>query len=857
MQKLKNFISAIVAFSLTASMFASVSFASVASDVKGTEYETEANVLGALNIMVGDADTGNFRPSDPIKRSEVTKVGVAVVGLSSAADSSQNSKSPYSDMNSAHWANGFVNIASAQGLVIGDDTGSFRPDDQIKYSEAVAILVRALGYEPQADSKGGYPSGYVVTASNIGLTKGVKGTADSLISRGDVARLAYNALTIKLMEQTGFGGEPNYEVVDKTLLKDKLDVEIVTGKVNALGSSVLDGSATLDKNEMKIGDKIYNVGDADVRTVLGFEVDAYISNASSKKQQKVLTVIPSEGKNNVLTVGSSNIDKIINESETKELHYHTDDNTSKVSKAIVEANAHIMYNGKSASSEKFSMIDSGSIILLDSDGNKKYDIVFVNEVVNYVVDNVYPASNKITDKYNNGTLELDMDDTDKNIIIEKAGGKIELSDLIEWDVITLTISEDKNLIYGNVVSNPITGKVTESDGKHVYIDSEKYEIAANYPYTIELNTEGTFYLDYEGKIAAFDGKTAKSSNYAYLEDLSVSTGMDKALKLKLFTKDGKLEILESGEKIKVNSTSGLSPEKALSAIGEKGQLITFETNSKGLVTRINTSTASHDIDEDSFIMNMKESGVQYKAASSKLLGSELNVTVGSDTIIFDIPANGNTSDYAIRDKSIFADGGLYDVAVFDVTENYRAGVIVVTNSTAKTDEASEIAVIDKITTSKNEDDDTVYKIYAMSGGKEITLIAEDESLIKKSGGSRLAQGDIVQFRTGSGGKVDAITVLLDITSKETEVKTSHSDNLTTVYGRITKKFTDSINVQVGEAKAENYDFANAVIYVYDSSLTKKNITVGDAADLMSYENDGGRVFMRIYKDEVKEIVVIK
>ena len=89
------------------------------------------------------------------------------------------------------------------------------------------------------------------------------------------------------------------------------------------------------------------------------------------------------------------------------------------------------------------------------------------------------------------------------------------------------------------------------------------------------------------------------------------------------------------------------------------------------------------------------------------------------------------------------------------------------------------------------------------------------------------------------------------------MKTQHSDNLTTIYGRIIKKFSDSINVQVGDSKAENYDFSNATIYVYDSELTRKNITIGDASDLQSYENDGGRVFMRIYKDEVKEIVVVK
>ena len=215
MFKFRRLISSVVALSMTAIMCATTAFAAIPSDVEGTKYEEAADVLGALEIMVGDAQTGNFRPDDAIIRSEVTKVGVAVMGLLDVAQNS-NYATKYPDVVSNHWANGFINVATDQGLVEGDDVGTFRPDQQIKYSEAVAILVRALGYAPQAEAKGGYPSGYLVTASNIGLTKGVSATADQLISRGAVAQMAFNALTINLMEQTGFGSDINYEVVDKT-----------------------------------------------------------------------------------------------------------------------------------------------------------------------------------------------------------------------------------------------------------------------------------------------------------------------------------------------------------------------------------------------------------------------------------------------------------------------------------------------------------------------------------------------------------------------------------------------------------------------------------------------------------------
>jgi len=45
--------------------------------------------------------------------------------------------------------------------------------------------------------------------------------------------------------------------------------------------------------------------------------------------------------------------------------------------------------------------------------------------------------------------------------------------------------------------------------------------------------------------------------------------------------------------------------------------------------------------------------------------------------------------------------------------------------------------------------------------------------------------------------------------------------------------------------------------VYDKALSKNKIKTGDTSDIERYDNDGGKIFMRIFKDEVKEIVVIK
>ena len=856
MYKFKKLISALAIAAVTATMFTSASFAAIPSDAVGTDVETQATVLGGLEIMVGDAGTGTFRPGDPIIRSEVAKVGVALMGLSQVADSSSD-VSFYPDVDASHWANGFINVATAQKLVIGDDTGTFRPDDQIKYSEAVAILVRALGYEPQVKNKGGYPAGYISVASSIGLTKGVSGSSDKLISRGDVAKLAYNALDIKLMEQVGFGSNIDYHITDKTLLEEKLDTLLVTGKVEAVGSSTLDGSEGVDRGEIKISGKVYKTGKADVRNLLGFAVDAYVSNQKGKTRSLV-AVVPTEGENRVLSVAADDIDSIEKGSSSVTLRYFEDADTHKKSaKATILADAHIIYNGMGASPDKLTVIPSGSVILLDSDNDKTYDVVFVNETQNYVVDEIFDKSQKITDKYNLPALELDTDDDKKTVIIEMDNKAVGVEDLKEWDVITVTKSEKEDLVYGIVTRNSVTGKIGEKDKSHVYVDGKKLKVSTNYTEGLSLGDKGTFYLDFEGKIAAFDSESSKSSNYAYLIKAAMSGNMDKELKLKVFTKDGKIEVLTGASKISVNSASSVSASEALGKIGEGEMLITFETNSKGEVSKINTSKSSQSIDENSFVMNLEEKDVVYRAASSKLVASDISITVGADTLIFELPESGTQSDWAVRSKSVFADGGLYDVKVYDVSENYKAGVIIITNSVSKIDDASALAVIKSVTTTKDDDGETVHKVYVLSEGKEITLMSKDDKIFIKEDGSMVKEGDVIQYRTSVSGKVDSVKVIFEAHEIDGEFKEKVSDDLTFIYGKITKKFSDSVNVSVSGGKTENYGFDEISVYVYDSGLRKDKVSLGDKSDIQTYENDGSRVLLKVYKDIVSEIVVIK
>lgn len=857
MFKCKKLIASVLTSIMTFSMTAAISLAAIPSDVANTKYEEAAEVLGVLNVMVGD-DTGAFRPDDAIIRSEVAKVGVAISGLTEVANVTSGI-TRYPDVADGHWATGFINVATEQKMVVGDTTGTFRPDDKITYAEAVTILVRALGYEPQAQAKGGYPTGYLVTASDIGLTKGVTGTHNKAITRGDVARLAYNALTIKMMEQTGFGNDINYEVVDKTLLKDKLNVEKITDQVMAVGSASLDNASNLKKNQILIGEEVYETGSADVRQVLGFTVDAYIN-----EDGELLLARPASGKNTSVTVPAENIAEITNTESKKELQYWVDlENDKKPTKEAIDKDATILYNGKAGNTEDFKVIESGSITLLDTDTNGSHDVVFVNETVNYVVEEIVETSHKIVDKYGQKTLIADPEDDSLTFVLVKGTERIELSDLKEWDVITTTQSRDGDLVYAEVCNESVTGKITRKSKDTFYINGKGYKVAKNYPNAVNLEDEGTFYLDVEGKIAAVDSETAVSTNYAYLVDGKVSTGMDEYLEIKVFDKNGKTAIYKSDSKIKVNGTSGLTPEEALTAIkgeAEKvgGQLITFELNSDDEVKEITTATSTSSIDEGKFTMNMQENDVTYNSTSGKLMGSAMSVTVDKNTVVFDIPAGKtDSSDFAIRNSDFFVDGDKYDVLVFDVTEDRRAGAVIVTNSTGIANEESAIAIVDEITQGRNDDGEDVEYLYAYQDGKKIELSTTETGILVK-GDKALEKGDVIQIKTNAAGEIEGITLLFDISTKDTEAEVKVSDKTTTYYGKVVKKFSSSFNMQVEDGKVHNFNIGDADVYEVDTAKSRNQITVADAGDIQKYDDlDPSRVFVRVYDNVVQEIIIIK
>ncbi len=846
----------------------------LAPDIAGTQYEEAAELLGALGIMVGDAGTGAFRPNDSIIRSEMAKVAVYSVGLEDIAQSSAGT-TRFPDVPAGHWATGAINVADQQGMVIGDDVGTFRPDDKVLLQEAATIMVRAMGYEPMAEDRGGYPTGYLYVASSNQLFRGISGSATQPATRGDIAQLIFNALTVNLMEQTGFGTNVSYEVVDKTLLYDRLNVEKGYGQVTATVETALDGGSTTDRERIMIDNKMYLEGESNAKQLLGYNVLYYARLDKTTDERTLINVRPQENKNKVINANADDIVSVTGETgEARTFEYWESQDDRRTKTATIAADAVYIYNGKYKTGVANEALKptAGNVTLLDADTNGIYEIAFVNHFTNLVVDTVSTVTGRVTDKYMNGSLVFDENQDTVIYTLVKNGNEIGVQDLKEWNVISYTISDDRELIKGYVSDASINGMVTEStsQGYRIGESRELYKKAASYPGTIELRDRGTFYLDAENKIAAVNenatvGTENQQTKYGYLVGAAMNDTFETTAQFKLFTMTGETQILTSTNKMRLDDQYGIEPSVVVDTLlGGSGtltpQMIVYETNASGNISAIdlaadNTASGAPNVGE--FTLNIRRDDMVYKSASSKLD----NVSIAEDTIIFDIPADAgtDTDKYSIRTKATLSNETAYDAIIYDLQENYQARVVVITSSVGVTAPESPILVVDQIAATQNQDYEDTDRLYGWQNGKEVDILAADKSVLRKDEGgiTPLSKGDIIQYRLNADGEIDSINLLFDSRAKTSEFITEVTTDLTTVYGRVTKKFAGSINMTINGA-IHNFATGDALVYLYDSTRPKADIQVVSPADIEIYEEGNeARLFVKIFDDVVQEMVIIK
>ncbi len=166
--------------------------------------ETQRNErLKNYGIMVGD-ENGNFNPYQCLTRAELTKIMV-VMSNPDFESSSIYTEQSFSDVSSEHWAYPYIEYAKANGIIDGYGDGTFKPENDVTIEELLKMTVCLLGYEPMAETTGGYPAGYIKTAKRLGLDDFINVDYGSYAIRTETADVINKALDVPLMAQSESG----------------------------------------------------------------------------------------------------------------------------------------------------------------------------------------------------------------------------------------------------------------------------------------------------------------------------------------------------------------------------------------------------------------------------------------------------------------------------------------------------------------------------------------------------------------------------------------------------------------------------------------------------------------------------
>lgn len=756
--------------------------------------------LQSLGIMVGD-ENGNMELEQPVTRAEFTAIVIRLMGMEDVTALSV-ADGKFSDVPESYWAAGHINLLSGLRVIEGTSATTFEPEANITVEAACKILVNTLGYSTPANAKGGFPTGYMMQASEIGLLKNI-GQTQIPLTRGEIARLVYNALDIDMMVLSASGSDARYEVsFGKTLRNDLTDKSAgnlmkMTGIVTAtVDTWLLAPNASITKDQIEVNGKIYEAKDPSFKKYIGQWVDFFVYEDENTGRE-IIQDMQANVRNQVWSV---DVNSLRDASGTK-VSYYIEGTSGSYEQLSVNTDTQYVLNNRSQvtwTAENLLDLDHGSLTFIDNDNDDVIEIVLVKSHNSVIVEDV--MENNWTVYFKDGfmvggrkDLELDPEDDDKIVTLTDAEGNAISPEIIKKDDVLsiFTAGEGKNT---EVVhsSKQVKGNITEVNDETITIGEETFSCEDKAILeTAVVGQEVCAYINYLDEIVYIEKEQA--DNYAYILETSAGQAITANYQIRVLIPDtlaekteevenesggantsiskiacknkavGVLDIADraSVTRLKPNADGNmvLVTEKISKSIlaGLKGSVIAYKTNAQGKINEITFPQAINTYDKKYYN--------SYERTFGKSSGGAFGVNEKTMTICIPDPAqnsNPTENDYMVNVE--MNNGQEYTVTGYDVNDDtHTADLIVVTmnmkagNPGAVTT-SSKVGFVNKISETSNENGDIIRKITMLTEGKESEFLVS-EDITDQSQFNKVQNGDLISYSLDVRDRIDAVKVL--------------------------------------------------------------------------------------------------
>ena len=885
MKNLKKIAALVIVLALALS---TVSFAAFTDVKEDASYNEAVTVMSALGLLKGYED-GSFGPDKTITRAEFAAVVVRMLGMEAAAAGAATATN-FADVPATHWAAGYVKIANQKEIISGYGDGNFGPDAEVTYEQAIKMLVCALGYAPMfADVKDAYPTSYMAQANTLGMTVGAPGKIGDKATRATVARLVYNALDDKIMEQISFGSEKEYGIptLYSTPLAQYLKVAKVDATVAPVGFDVegaakvtlanveYQGAANGSMYGGEYRDILINDGEYDAVEGLvipkGYTVTAFVDY--NEDDMVVLAVVPKAGKNEVLELTATQMEDgtvtwgtagTTPTNGTLEYYKTSSSETSRTEQVKVDGNVVIYVNQNTEAEADTSIIDTyyadgkiPTMTLINNDNDAAYDVIIVTQYVAGVVEEIYDADFGV--ETTAGSFYFDEEDEDTTFSIADANGKeLQFADIKVGDILNVFESTDAsgNSYFEYVVSaDKVEGTVTEIDGNgKVYIGGTEYKDPDS---LVKAGDKGIFFVDICGVILDKELDVSSRTFGIFYNAYDDVNGADTEAKVTIFTKDGKFENFTFAKNVDVNGTNKVkatdldTAAKVQALVGSNPGVVMYAANSAGAINAIYTADEIDEATEDdyTYYTNYGKTTastwdeVEYDADDSSIGG----VTIADNAVVVtfedDVLANGTGAKdkYALSSKAVFAHEENYKVA-YIATEDDEAEFVIVYGAKAKADPASPVMVVTAAPSSgETADGDPYYIVKGYVNGELKSINVDADTNIYAAEDERslsiadINKGAMVQFTEGdmvAGLRVIAtageIKAIINGTDAEWGVDAKDEDTGFFKSGLV-EKYASSM-IYFADATKVNFKAATKVVKFTVTTAINDNGTEDDESD---------------------------
>lgn len=743
---------ALVQLPLTAAAFA---------DIEGLPCKEEVELLAALGVVEGMSED-TFAPEETLTRAEASAIICRLIGTSDFVIN----EDMFSDVPFDHWAYNNIGTLAQLGIVNGVSDGVFAPEETLSYQQTVKLIVEALGYHVKAESAGGYPAGYMATASVLGVLRGTAPNDDGTISRGNMAIMAANALTCEVLVRTAYGDAHAFvEQENASILHTYLHVSEEKGRITATYDARLSNTVRPEKDEIVMDHSaVYKIGESHAAEFVGQNVTIYAKQIENDELKTILHVVPH--------AASERYDFSASDLRLEQNRIITEDDTN----FVLNDETVYVYNGRKCT-DAFSLPTEGNVSFV-CDRDNDIQVIFVSEYKSYVIKTALVDTSAVYFKDvaegESSELIIDIEDSAKvTRLLDTTGKAVAFSKLQADDVLTVMESKDQTALTVIVSNQKVNGTVTEiqNNGAEVVIGEETYKVSPSlYKNTNavrpELSKESTFLLDAFGNIAAVAEEKERTQKYGYLLSASYTRGLEKRAQLKIYTEEGKMVVFDTADTITLKTgltetaktTETLLDETGILQLsGEKltvkEQLVMYETNAEGKLhfielaigdgTRIETFSGDAKTEEQ----EKRNLSLSYDAdlPSSTYYGGVLRLYAGyvipEDCVIFNLPAKVGDEPLPTNEKlySIISAKKLIHNGpelknggkMYDIEEDKSVGAIII--QLEKKDTGTEmidtapVAIIKEVVTRLDDDGNTGVGIKAVTAaGKDVDLFCPED-----------------------------------------------------------------------------------------------------------------------------------